>query len=224
MGFAVGNERLIARAGAREILSRLRRLHADPGRGDAAALNGPDDCVDEDARHLQEAARRAGGELRAGRLAHSAAARDDVRLGASPGALSRHGLRRIRQDADREGRRLRRFFAVSPGGAGVGFGERLSRLAKIFSPRWMPKILIRIALVENEQRIRAQKLTAKGWRQRAPKGRSILLAEKPRHGCKVKQAAKVVAWSAPQACPLMRSICAPQPESFFSRRSKPRSR
>ena len=33
MGFAVGNERLIARAGTRQILSRLRRLHADPGRG-----------------------------------------------------------------------------------------------------------------------------------------------------------------------------------------------
>ena len=33
MGFAVGNERLIARAGARQVVSRLRRLHADPGRG-----------------------------------------------------------------------------------------------------------------------------------------------------------------------------------------------
>ncbi len=33
MGFAVGNERLIAALGAREVLSRLRRLHAGAGRG-----------------------------------------------------------------------------------------------------------------------------------------------------------------------------------------------
>ena len=46
MGFAVGNERLIARAGAREVLSRLWRLHADPG-GCRRGANGPQDCVDE---------------------------------------------------------------------------------------------------------------------------------------------------------------------------------
>ena len=32
MGFAAGNEQADRRAGADEILSRLRRLHADPGR------------------------------------------------------------------------------------------------------------------------------------------------------------------------------------------------
>ena len=37
MGFAVGNERIIAALGAGEVLSRLWRLHADPGRGDRGA-------------------------------------------------------------------------------------------------------------------------------------------------------------------------------------------
>ena len=37
IGFAVGNERIIAALGAGEILSRLRRLHADPGGGDRGA-------------------------------------------------------------------------------------------------------------------------------------------------------------------------------------------
>ena len=37
IGFAVGNERIIARARAGEILSRLRRLHADSGGGDCGA-------------------------------------------------------------------------------------------------------------------------------------------------------------------------------------------
>ena len=33
MGFAAGNEKLIGALGADQILSRLRRLHADPGGG-----------------------------------------------------------------------------------------------------------------------------------------------------------------------------------------------
>ena len=37
IGFAVGNERIIAALGAGEILSRLRRLHAGPGGGDRGA-------------------------------------------------------------------------------------------------------------------------------------------------------------------------------------------
>ena len=37
MGFAVGNERLIGALGAGQILSRLRRVHADPGGGSGGA-------------------------------------------------------------------------------------------------------------------------------------------------------------------------------------------
>ena len=88
MGFAVGNERLIA------ALARVKS-YLDYGAftpiqvAAAAALNGPDDCIARDARDLQEAPRRAGRELRPRRLGRSGAARLDVRLGADPGAVPR---------------------------------------------------------------------------------------------------------------------------------------
>ena len=88
MGFAVGNERLIAALGAGEILSRLRRVHAGPGGGDRRAQR-PGRLHPRDARDLQAPARRAGRELRPRRLGGAAAARLDVRLGADPGAVSR---------------------------------------------------------------------------------------------------------------------------------------
>ena len=37
IGFAVGNERLLAALAARQVLPRLRRLYADPGRGGGRA-------------------------------------------------------------------------------------------------------------------------------------------------------------------------------------------
>ncbi len=59
MGFAVGNERIIAALGAGEVLSRLRRLHAGPGGGDRGAQR-PGRLHPRDARDLQAPARRAG--------------------------------------------------------------------------------------------------------------------------------------------------------------------
>ena len=57
-------------AGAGEILSRLRRLHADPGRGRRGAER-PRRLHPRDARDLSQAPRRAGRELRQGRLGYS---------------------------------------------------------------------------------------------------------------------------------------------------------
>ena len=74
IGFAVGNQRLIARAGARQILSRLRRLHPDPGRRDRGAQR-PAGLHRRDPRALQGAPRRAGRRAAAGRLGHSGARR-----------------------------------------------------------------------------------------------------------------------------------------------------
>ncbi len=86
MGFAVGNERLISGARPGEVLSRLWRLHADPGGG------GP--CAEwrrrryrRGARHLPQAPRRDGRCLRPRRLDHSGPCGLDVRLGADPRAV-----------------------------------------------------------------------------------------------------------------------------------------
>ena len=104
MGFAVGNERLIA------ALARVKS-YLDYGAftpiqvAAAAALNGPQDCVEE-IRKIYKARRdclvesfgRAGWhDPGAGRL--------HVRLGADPGGLPRDRLGGVRQAADRRGRR-----------------------------------------------------------------------------------------------------------------------
>ena len=88
IGFAVGNERIIARAGAGEILSRLRRVHADPGGGDRGAQRSRR-LHPRDARHLQAPPRRAGGIFGRAGWDDPAAARLDVRLGADSGAVPR---------------------------------------------------------------------------------------------------------------------------------------
>ena len=59
MGFAAGNERLIGGADADQILPRLRRLHADPGRRRRRAERAAG-LRRRDARALQGAPRRAG--------------------------------------------------------------------------------------------------------------------------------------------------------------------
>ncbi len=104
MGFAVGNERIIAALGAGEILSRLRRVHADPGRRHRRAKR-PRRLHPRDARHLPQAARCAGGIIRPGRVGDPAAAGLDVRLGAAA-----EGLRGGRQHAVRhpDGGEIRR--------------------------------------------------------------------------------------------------------------------
>ena len=106
MGFAVGNERLIAALARDQVVSRLRRLHADPGGGGGRAQRSAG-VRRGDPRHLQEPPRLPRRELRARRLEHSAAAGDHVRLGAGARAVQGAGLGRVRQAADREGERRR---------------------------------------------------------------------------------------------------------------------
>ena len=72
MGFAVGNDRIIAALGAGEILSRLRCVHAYSGRGDRSA-QWPRRLHSRDARNLPQAQGCAGGVLRPGGVGHSAA-------------------------------------------------------------------------------------------------------------------------------------------------------
>ena len=103
MGFAVGNERLIG------ALARVKS-YLDYGAftpiqvAAAAAINGPQECIDGDPRHLQEAARHDGAGLRQGRLGRDAAAGVDVRVDADPREIPASGLGRVLQAADREGR------------------------------------------------------------------------------------------------------------------------
>ena len=104
MGFAVGNERLIA------ALARVKS-YLDYGAftpiqvAAAAALNGPQDCVDE-IRKIYKSRRDCLVESFGARgLEHPAAARHHVRLGADPRGLPRARLGGVLQAADREGRR-----------------------------------------------------------------------------------------------------------------------
>ncbi len=133
MGFAVGNERLLAALARVKILSRLRRLHADPGRRDRGAQRAGR-LHRRDARHLPQPPRRAGRELSARPAGRSRRrTRLDVRLGADPGEVPALGSlefsKLLIEKAD---------VAVAPG---IGFGEHGDDY-------------VRIALVENEQRIR----------------------------------------------------------------------
>ena len=134
IGFAVGNERIIA------ALARVKS-YLDYGAftpvqvAATAALNGPDHSIEEMRATLSAPARRAGRFVRPRRMA-CAGGRGlrDVRLGADPRAVSIAGQRRVLHAAGREGERCR----IS----GAGFGEYGEGHA-------------RIASVENEQRIPA---------------------------------------------------------------------
>ncbi len=92
MGFAVGNERLIA------ALARVKS-YLDYGAftpiqvAAAAALNGPQDCVDE-IRDIYKSRRDVLVEsFGSAGWDDPAAAGDDVRLGADPGAVPRRSAR-----------------------------------------------------------------------------------------------------------------------------------
>ena len=100
-----GRQRAAARrARAREILSRLRRLYADPGRRGGRAQR-PGRLHQGDARDLQAPPRRDGRELRRRRLADRQPQRLDVRLDAGAGEIPPSRQPRILQAADREGGR-----------------------------------------------------------------------------------------------------------------------
>ena len=132
IGFAVGNERMIAALGAGQVLSRLRRLHADPGGGGRGAQR-PEDCIREmraiyKRRRdvLVESFGRAGWEIpppRASMFAWAPIPEPFRTLGSVEFA------KLLVEKAD---------VAVAPG---IGFGEH-------------GEGYVRIALVENEQRIR----------------------------------------------------------------------
>ena len=98
IGFAAGNKTLIDGADAHQVLSRLRRLHADPGRGDGGAER-PAGLRRRGAQHLQGTPRRADRGPARGRLGSAGAGGQHVRLGADPQALRRAGLARLLQAA-----------------------------------------------------------------------------------------------------------------------------
>ena len=94
IGFAVGNERVIAALG--RVKSYLDYGAFTPVQVAAtAALNGPDDCIREMREIYRTPPRRAGRELRPRRLAGAGAARLDVCLGADPRAVPEPRQRRI---------------------------------------------------------------------------------------------------------------------------------
>ena len=126
MGFAAGNPRLI------NALTRMKS-YLDYGAftpiqvAAVAALNGPQDCVDQMRAPVSRAPRRADPRPGVRRLGRAQPRRVDVRLGADPAALRRSGQRRVLQAAAgaRQGRgvagpRLRRarrgLRAHRPGG------------------------------------------------------------------------------------------------------------
>ena len=132
MGFAVGNERLIG------ALARIKS-YLDYGAftpvqvAAAAALNGPQECVEEIRQTYHRRRDCLVETLRARGLGDPAAARHHVRLGADPGALQALGSVEFSKLLIEKAE-----IAVSPG---LGFGE-------------YGEGYIRIALVENEHRIR----------------------------------------------------------------------
>ena len=100
MGFCVGNERLVAALARVKVLSRLRRIHADPGRGHGRAER-PAGLHRGDAPDLQAQARLPGRDARPRGLDHSVTSRHDVRLGSAA--------------AGDGGGRIARIFEASPG-------------------------------------------------------------------------------------------------------------
>ncbi len=132
MGFAAGNRKLIA------ALARIKS-YLDYGAytpiqvAAAAALNGPQDCAQRNPRRLPVAARRSGRKHGARRMEHSQPAGLDVRMGAGAGEFRDAGSMEFAKRLLLEAK-----VAVSPG---VGFGE-------------YGEGYVRVALVENEQRIR----------------------------------------------------------------------
>ena len=103
MGFAVGNERIIA-ALAR-VKSYLDYGAFTPIQAAAvAALNGPEDCITEMRATYKKRRDALVDTFRPRGLAGPAAGRLDVRLGAAAGAVPRDGQPRILQAAGREGR------------------------------------------------------------------------------------------------------------------------
>ena len=92
-GRVAGRLRARERAGPRgarppEVVPGLRHLPADPDRVDRGAERGAG-VLGGGVRHLPESPRRPLQRPRSDRVAGRAAARDDVRLGADPGAVSR---------------------------------------------------------------------------------------------------------------------------------------
>ena len=100
MGFAAGNERSSRRSA--RVKSYLDYGAFTPIQvAAAAALNGPEDCIDEIRDDLQIAPRRAGGKLGRAGWDIPAPRGLDVRLGAGAGAIPHARLDGIRQAADR---------------------------------------------------------------------------------------------------------------------------
>jgi aspartate/methionine/tyrosine aminotransferase len=83
------------RPGAGEILSRLRRVHADPGRRDRGAERSGR-LHSRDARHLPQTQGCAGGVIRPGGVGDPAAAGLDVRVGAAAAGVPRGRQHAIR--------------------------------------------------------------------------------------------------------------------------------
>ena len=132
MGFAVGNERIIAALG--RVKSYLDYGAFTPIQVAAtAALNGPDDCITRDARDLQAPPRRAGRKLRPRRLGGAAAGASMFAWAPIPEPFKTLGSVEFSKLLVEKAE-----VAVSPG---IGFGEH-------------GEGFVRIALVENEQRIR----------------------------------------------------------------------
>ncbi|MGJ3628393.1 aminotransferase class I/II-fold pyridoxal phosphate-dependent enzyme [Sphingomonas sp. MMS24-JH45] len=133
MGFAVGNAKLIA--AMTRVKSYLDYGAFTPIQAAAcAALNGPQDIrLREEPATLSQTPRRAGRKLRARRVGHPRAAGIDVRLGAATAGAGASGVARV-------------FEAIAdPCQGRGGAGGRLRRERRGF---------VRIAMVENEQRLR----------------------------------------------------------------------
>ena len=105
IGFAVGNERIIAALGAGEILSRLRRLYARSRWRPRPRSTAPTTASTRCARPISAGATRWLNSFGRAGWTGAAAVGFDVRLGADPRAVSAARQRRILHAAGREGRR-----------------------------------------------------------------------------------------------------------------------
>jgi alanine-synthesizing transaminase len=98
IGFMVGNSELV------NALARIKSYH-DYGTftplqvAAVCALEGPQDCVEEIRAKYEKPPRRDGARPARGRLDGREAQAVDVRLGADPRAVPRHGLDRVREEA-----------------------------------------------------------------------------------------------------------------------------
>ena len=163
MGFAVGNERIIAALG--RVKSYLDYGAFTPVQVAAtAALNGPEECIREMRAIYKRPARRAGRELRPRRLGRAAAAGLDVRLGAD--SRSRSSRSAASSSPSCWSRRPRSRCRPASASANMAKASCASRWSRTSSASARPRAISAASLKPAAKRCTTSSLSPNGAKRR----------------------------------------------------------